>query len=82
VPLVVGEDGERLAKRHGAASLGELRAAGASPEAVVGLLAHSCGLAPAEHRCAAAELVAGFSWGRLARAPARLPPAALAALAG
>jgi glutamyl-tRNA synthetase len=46
VPLVVGEDGARLAKRHGALSLGELRERGADPRAVVGLLAALSGLAP------------------------------------
>jgi glutamyl-tRNA synthetase len=81
VPLVVGEDGERLAKRHGARSLGELREAGVAPEAVLGLLAASCGLAPAGTRCTAAELVSGFAWGRLPRAPTRLPAEAVAALA-
>jgi glutamyl-tRNA synthetase len=35
VPLVFGEDGERLSKRHGAVSLGELRAAGASTAEVL-----------------------------------------------
>jgi glutamyl-tRNA synthetase len=43
VPLVVGEDGRRLAKRHGDTRLSALRAAGVAPEALVGLLAWSCG---------------------------------------
>jgi glutamyl-tRNA synthetase len=43
VPLVVGEDGRRLAKRHGDTRLSALRAAGVTPEALVGLLAWSCG---------------------------------------
>jgi glutamyl-tRNA synthetase len=43
VPLVVGEDGRRLAKRHGDTRLATLRAAGLRPEALVGLLAWSCG---------------------------------------
>ncbi len=43
VPLVVGADGRRLAKRHGDTRLAALRAAGVSPEALVGLLAWSCG---------------------------------------
>jgi glutamyl-tRNA synthetase len=81
VPLVVGEDGARLAKRHGASTLGELREAGAAPEAVVGLLAALCGLVPAGTRCAAPELVGGFAWGRLPREPARLSAGALAGLA-
>ncbi len=43
LPLVVGEDGRRLAKRHGDTRLSALHAAGVKPEAVVGLLAWSCG---------------------------------------
>jgi glutamyl-tRNA synthetase len=43
VPLVVGPDGRRLAKRHGDTRLSTLRAAGARPEMLVGLLAWSCG---------------------------------------
>jgi glutamyl-tRNA synthetase len=82
VPLVVGEDGERLAKRHGALSLGELRARGADPRAVVGLLAELSGLAPPGARAAPAELVAGFSLARLPRTPAVLAPDRVAALAG
>lgn len=43
LPLVVGEDGRRLAKRHGDTRLCALRAAGVQPEALMGLLAWSCG---------------------------------------
>jgi glutamyl-tRNA synthetase len=43
VPLVVGEDGRRLAKRHGDTRLVALREAGVKPEALLGLLAWSCG---------------------------------------
>src|SRR5262245_14720650 len=45
VPLVVGPDGRRLAKRHGDTRLSALRAAGVPAEALVGLLAWSCGWA-------------------------------------
>jgi glutamyl-tRNA synthetase len=82
LPLVVGADGERLAKRHGARSLGELREAGTDPEAVTGLLAEISGLAPPGVRVAPGELVAGFDLRRIARAPARLPDERLAGLAG
>jgi len=81
VPLVVGPDGERLAKRHGALSLGELRERGAEPRAVVGLLAALSGLAPAGARVAPAELVAAFRLDRVPRAPARLEPGLVEALA-
>jgi glutamyl-tRNA synthetase len=43
VPMVVGEDGRRLAKRHGDTRLATLREAGVRPEALIGLLAWSCG---------------------------------------
>jgi glutamyl-tRNA synthetase len=43
VPLVVGPDGRRLAKRHGDTRLASLRAAGVSAEKLIGLLAWSCG---------------------------------------
>jgi len=43
VPLVVGPDGRRLAKRHGDTRLSSLRAAGVPAEALLGLLAWSCG---------------------------------------
>ncbi len=43
VPLVVGTDGRRLAKRHGDTRLAALRNAGVRSEALLGLLAHSCG---------------------------------------
>jgi glutamyl-tRNA synthetase len=77
VPLVVGPDGERLAKRHGALSIGELRQRGVDPRAVVGLLAHLSGLRPPEARLRPSELVAGFDLGRLPREPAVLRPEAL-----
>ncbi len=72
VPLVVGRDGERLAKRHGALSIAELRARGDDPRAVAGRLAHLSGLAPGGARVAPRDLVSGFSLERVPRAPAVL----------
>ncbi len=43
VPLVVGPDGRRLAKRHGDTRLSALRADGVTAVALLGLLAWSCG---------------------------------------
>ena len=49
VPLVVGPDGRRLAKRHGDTRIAAFREAGRSPEWVLSLLAASCGwCAPGE----------------------------------
>jgi glutamyl-tRNA synthetase len=42
VPLVVGPDGRRLAKRHGDTRLSSLRAAGVRAKQLIGLLAWSC----------------------------------------
>jgi glutamyl-tRNA synthetase len=76
VPLVVGPDGARLAKRHGASSIGELRARGVDPAQVIGRLAELTGLAPPGTRCQAPELVGDFRWDRVSRTPAILagPP--------
>src|SRR5205085_687959 len=44
VPLVVGTDGKRLAKRFGDAQIATLRAKGVSPERIIGVLAEWSGL--------------------------------------
>ena len=72
VPLVQGPDGERLAKRHGALSVGELRERGVDANAVVGALAALSGLAPPGARLSAGDLVAGFRLESLSREPVRL----------
>lgn len=60
VPLVLGADGERLSKRHGAVSLRERLALGESVDGVVGRLAASMGLAEAGERLSAATLLERF----------------------
>jgi glutamyl-tRNA synthetase len=72
VPLVVGADGERLAKRHGALSVGELRERGVEPSALVGLLAAASGLVPPGARVMPPELLAGFRLEAVPREPARM----------
>jgi len=72
VPLVVGTDGARLAKRHGATTLAEWTAAGNGVGDLVALLATGLGCTPpagtpvADLR--AAHLVASFTWDRVPRA--------------
>ena len=46
LPLVIGEDGRRLAKRHGDSRLTHYCEQGVSTERVIGLLAEWCGLGP------------------------------------
>ncbi len=79
VPLVIGPDGSRLAKRHGSVTLAELRAAGLTPGDVLGLLATSLGLAAPGERPALGELVARFDVARLTRDPWQPPPEVLGA---
>ena len=66
VPLVIGPDGTRLAKRHGAVTLSDRAALGESAADVVGWMAASVGLAEPGERVSAAALVDRFD-------PARLP---------
>jgi len=72
VPLMLGEDGARLAKRHGAVTLADRAALGETPDDVRALLAASVGLSEPGEAVAPAELVARFS-------PAVLAPRAEAA---
>ena len=70
VPLILGEDGERLAKRSGALTLRELREVGADAKRLVGWLAWSCGLNPDPGAVSAAELVDRFSLDDVSKADA------------
>jgi glutamyl-tRNA synthetase len=67
VPLVVGPDGRRLAKRHGDTRLASLRAAGMSAEQLVGVLAHSCGLIDRAEPVQPRDLVEEFDLAKLPR---------------
>jgi glutamyl-tRNA synthetase len=60
VPLVLGHDGARLAKRHGAVTLADRLELGESAAAVRGRLAASVGLAEPGEQPSPAELVARF----------------------
>ena len=74
VPLVLGTDGRRLAKRHGAARVAALREAGVPATRVVGLLAHLCGTLPAPAPLSAVTFATRFSWARLPPGPVTLTP--------
>ena len=68
IPLVVGGDGRRLAKRHGDTRLATLRSARVKPEALLGLLAWSCGWIEKLEPITARELLPHF---RLSSIPPR-----------
>jgi glutamyl-tRNA synthetase len=69
VPLVLGPDGARLAKRHGAIAIADYRAAGVPAERVIGALGASLGIAREAEALTAPELLARFEPARLPRAP-------------
>jgi glutamyl-tRNA synthetase len=79
VPLVVGDDGARLAKRRDDLALSALRARGVDARALVAWVAQSAGL-EAREPASARELVAAFDLARLSPAPVRFGARELAGL--
>ena len=75
VPLVLGADGTRLAKRHGAIGVAAARAAGLAPARVLGALAATLGLAEPGEAVTLAGLVERYDAARLPRDPVRIDPA-------
>jgi glutamyl-tRNA synthetase len=69
VPLVLGVDGARLAKRHGAVTLHDLAAGGVTADEVRSRLAVSIGLAEPGEWVAMEQLGQRFSPSRLPRSP-------------
>jgi glutamyl-tRNA synthetase len=60
LPLVIAPDGARLAKRGGGTTIREQRAAGVTPQALVGRLARMLGLRPAPDPIDPRDLLAVF----------------------
>ena len=69
VPLVLGPDGRRLAKRHGAVTLEDRAAHGEGPEEVLAWMARSLGLAEPDEKPAVEDLLARFDPEKLSREP-------------
>ena len=72
LPLIVGEDGKKLSKRHGSTSFDELLADGYLPEAIINMIAF-LGWAPGEETreiFSLEELETIFSAKRINKAPA------------
>lgn len=69
VPLLLGPDGARLAKRHGSVSLRDLRGGGVNPAHVVGWLAGTCGLAREGEKIAPEQLISRFAIEAIPKAP-------------
>lgn len=69
LPLVLGPDGRRLAKRHGDTRLATYRDAGVSPGRVLALLAKWSGIDAPPSLATASDLVGRFDLARLSRGP-------------
>lgn len=67
LPLVRGQDGKRLAKRHGDTRLDTYRAQGVTPERVIGLCGWWCGITNEPTPMTAAEFCGGFTLDRVPR---------------
>jgi glutamyl-tRNA synthetase len=73
LPLVVGADGERIAKRTPGAHVRALREAGVSREEILGELAHALGLTDSPRACGLEDLRRRPGIARGARAPWKIP---------
>lgn len=69
LPLVVGPDGRRLAKRHGDTRLDRYRAAGVPRERIVGLCAHWCGMTAARRHMPTDEFRRRLDLGTIPKVP-------------
>ncbi len=79
VPLILGTDGKRLSKRHGATAVGEYEKEGILPEAMVNFLA-LLGWSPGDDReiFTRAELIQAFSLDRVLKKSGVFDPKKLA----
>ena len=69
VPLVLGPDGQRLAKRHGAVTLEDRIEKGEMPDDVLAWMARSLGLAEAGEKVNVNDLLARFDPAKLPKKP-------------
>jgi glutamyl-tRNA synthetase len=82
VPMILGHDGERLSKRHGAVSVVQYRDDGYLPEAVVNYLARLGWSHGDEEIFTREQVVEWFDLAHISRSPARFDPEKLAWLNG
>jgi glutamyl-tRNA synthetase len=78
VPMILGPDGERLSKRHGAVSVTQYRDQGYLPEALVNYLARLGWSHGDEEKFSREQLVAWFDLEHISKSPARFNPEKLA----
>jgi glutamyl-tRNA synthetase len=69
LPLVVGPDGRRLAKRHGDSRIASFREAGLSAERIIGFLAYATGIISENKPVRICDLTGCFDSSRIVREP-------------
>ncbi|MFB3431254.1 MAG: glutamate--tRNA ligase family protein [Phycisphaerales bacterium] len=69
LPLVIGEDGKRLAKRHGDTRTATYRERGVDPDRLVGLIAYWSGASDQRQPMAPSEFVERFELSRMTADP-------------
>ncbi len=74
VPMILGHDGERLSKRHGAVSVMQYRDEGFLPEALVNYLARLGWSHGDEEKFSREQLVEWFDLAHISKSPARFDP--------
>ena len=74
VPMILGEDGERLSKRHGAISVMQYCEEGVLPEALVNYLARLGWSHGDNEKFSRDKLVEWFDFEHISRSPARFDP--------
>jgi glutamyl-tRNA synthetase len=74
VPMILGQDGERLSKRHGAVSVMQYEEEGYLPEALVNYLARLGWSHGDEEKFSREQLVEWFDLAHISRSPARFNP--------
>ena len=82
VPMILGQDGERLSKRHGAVSVMQYRDEGYLPEALLNYLARLGWSHGDEEKFSRAQLVEWFDLAHISKSPARFDPEKLTWLNG
>jgi glutamyl-tRNA synthetase len=74
VPMILGQDGERLSKRHGAVSVMQYQEEGYLPEALVNYLARLGWSHGDEEKFSREQLVEWFDLRHISKSPARFNP--------
>ncbi|MBI4206886.1 MAG: glutamate--tRNA ligase [Betaproteobacteria bacterium] len=78
VPMILGQDGERLSKRHGAVSVMQYREEGYLPEALVNYFARLGWSHGDEEKFTREQLIEWFDLEHISKSPARFDPQKLA----